>query len=110
MNKIVKLALIFAVVIVVVIAGASFYLVKNGQAILNQNKPFLEAKVSEILKTPVALGTLKLQVFPSAVVDVESLTIGKTVTSAGIAVQGIKLDVDILELLKKKLLIKELTV
>ncbi len=110
MKKIVKLALILLVVMIVLISGLSFYLVQNGQKILNNNKPFLESKISVLLKTPVQLGALNLKVFPNAIVDVESLTIGKTATSPGIAIKGIKLDVAILELLKKKLLIKELTV
>ncbi len=110
MNKIVKLALILLVVIVVIIAGGSVYLFKNGQAILNASKPFFESKISLILKTPTELGELKLQVFPNAVVNVASLTIGKTASAPGITVKEINLDVAIFELLKKKLLIKELSV
>lgn len=106
----IKKLLIALALFILVIAGSIGYVFYNLNGIIASFKPSAEQKVSQILGTTFSLGELKVNLFPSTQVSVDTISLGKTDKETGFHLKNIFLDVNLTKLLSKELEISRLLV
>ena len=99
--------LVIFIVSVLAIGGIALgVLIYNINPILERFKPQITAKLSEIVKTPVQLGELSVQFFPSVGIEVSDVGLAGDNDSA--SVKTLMLDTSLLGLLGGNLSVSEL--
>lgn len=104
-----KKILIAASLVIAIIVAVLLYAAFNASAIVAKYKPEIERQASQALGAPVSLGDLSVNVFPSAAIELEKLTVGGGAGEEPLTLEDLTFRVGLLPLLKGSVKISELS-
>jgi uncharacterized protein involved in outer membrane biogenesis len=110
MRKILKGLLLFSVLMLVLVAGALYYALRNANQLIAAFRPQIEMAASEVLGSPVKLGNLDVSIFPDAAIRIDEIKVGdEKGDSKPLSLKNLNLDIELRPLFSKKLEITELS-